>query len=130
MKKTICALTVLAALLLSMCGCGEYTSHYKAVGFIHSNESESAFMNFYEFEGTMVFKLKNKDGGALEYSARLDSGEAEISYDCGNGKTALCTVREGDDFSFKTFPLTLGTLYVIVETSVKCKSGELKFAVG
>ena len=36
-----------------MAGCGKYTSKYKAVGFVHSNESSAAFMSFYSFDGKM-----------------------------------------------------------------------------
>ena len=129
MKKAICALAALLAVLLTFSGCGSYASHYKAVGFVHSNESGSAFMSFYEFEGTMVFKLKNKDGGALEYSAKLDSGKAEISYDCGSGKTALNSVKTGNEFTDTTDPLPAGTVYIIIETDGKCGNGNFSFEI-
>ena len=76
--------TVIAALLLlasAVCltGCGQYVSSYKAVGFVHSNESKSAFMDFYEFEGRMVFRLNNIGAaGRLTYSAKLESGEISV----------------------------------------------------
>ena len=129
MKKTICAIAALLTVLLTFGGCGGYASHYKAVGFVHSNETESAFMSFYEFEGTMVFKLKNKDGGALEYSAKLGSGEAEISYDCGNGKTSLSPVKQGDEPAGTTDPLPAGIVYIIIETDGKCGNGDFRFEI-
>ena len=125
--KKVCAITLLFAALLCLGSCGEYTSHYKAVAFVHSNEPDSAFMNFYEFEGTMVFKLRNKDAKVLKYTAALESGEAEISYDCGEGKNVLCAVKAGDEFDSETALLPAGTLYIIVETAGKCRNGKFEF---
>jgi hypothetical protein len=77
----------------------------------------------------MVFKLKNKDGGALEDSAKVGSGEAEISYDCGNGKTSLRPVKQGDELAGTTDPLPAGTVYIIVETAEKCGNGDFRFEI-
>ena len=56
MKKLFSAVLIIC-LLVSLAGCSAYRSHYKAVGFVHSNTPASAFMNFYEFEGVNVFTL-------------------------------------------------------------------------
>ena len=68
-KRAISIITV-CLILLSIAGCGKYTSKYKAVGFVHSNESSTAFMSFYSFDGKMVFKLKSTGEGDLKYSDR------------------------------------------------------------
>ena len=77
MKKVFTAI-VAAIVLLSFAGCGKYSSSYKAVAFVHSNESISAFMNFYSFDGRMVFKLKIAGEGDLKYSAKLETGSAKL----------------------------------------------------
>ena len=55
MKKAL-SFTVAVLLLFSLAGCNKYHSKYKAVGFVHSNDSSSATMEFYTFEGRMVFR--------------------------------------------------------------------------
>lgn len=76
--KRIIPLLVSAAMLLCLSGCGRYSSSYKAIGFVHSNESNSAFMSFHSFEGRMVFKLKSDGEGELKYSAKLEDGKASV----------------------------------------------------
>lgn len=128
--KRIALWLVTAVLLLSLVGCGGYTSHYKAVGFVHSNESDEAFMNFYSFEGTMVFKMKCKEPGAkLRASAALESGSAAVYYDENGTKTALCTVQAGEETELSADLSGTGTVYVIVETSEKCGNGEFRFSI-
>ena len=121
------AIMITAALCLS--GCGKYSSHYNAVAFVHSNESKSAFMNFYEFEGRMVFRLRNKDKGKIRYSVSLKDGDADIFYDCGRGKAALCSVKSGDNQTAETGELDIGAVYIIVETNGKCMNGEFSFKI-
>ena len=132
MKKTVSAVAavlVLIAIFICLSGCGRYSSHYHAVGFVHSNTPKSAFMNFYEFEGNTVFKLKNNSGETLKYSAKLENGEARVYYDSGNGKAPLFTVKTGEEFNSETGVLPAGTVYVIIETDGKCLNGELTFDI-
>ncbi|MBR5620124.1 MAG: hypothetical protein IKW76_10345 [Clostridia bacterium] len=128
--KKICLLFA-AVLLLTASGCGRYVSHYKAIGFAHSNASDSAFMSFYSFDGRMVFKLRCKNGsdGQLRYSAKLESGSAAVYYDDNGTKTALCTVAAGDALESSVGLSEKGTVYVIVETSEPCMNGDFSFAV-
>ena len=130
MKKTLSAFALGMALLFCLSGCGKYTSHYNATAFVHSNESDSAFMSFWKFEGTMVFKLKCKSADeALAWSAKLETGSATIFYDCGDGKTELCALNAGDDLQDVLDELTPGTVYIIVETDGKCETGNFDFKI-
>ena len=129
MKKTLSFLLILLILSASLSGCVRYSSHYQAVGFVHSNESRSAFMSFYTFDGRMVFKLKCSDASSqqLRYTAKLESGTAVLSCDCGAGQQALCTVASGDEADAVFAPLREGTVYILVETDGKCQNGDFRF---
>ena len=116
-------------MLLSMTSCGKYTSKYKAVGFVHSNESSTAFMSFYSFDGKMVFKLKSTGEGDLKYSAKLESGNAVVYYDYYGTKTELFSVSSGDEMESHGGYVEAGTVYVIVETSTECKNGDFHFSL-
>ena len=130
MKKMLSAFALGMALLFCLSGCGKYASHYNATAFVHSNESDSAFMSFWKFEGTMVFKLKCESADeALAWSAKLETGSATIFYDCGDGKTELCAVSAGDDLQDVLDELTPGTVYIIVETDGKCETGNFDFKI-
>ena len=115
--------------LLALTGCGKYVSSYKAVGFVHSNTSKSAFMNFYSFDGKMVFQLKSSGEGELQYSASLESGSATIYYDYNDVKTELCTIEAGNAVDSHGGYVEAGTVYIIVETDGKCENGEFTFSV-
>ncbi len=128
MKKVF---TVIAAavLLLSFAGCGRYSSSYKAVAFVHSNESTSAFMSFYSFDGRMVFKLKSAGEGDLKYSAKLETGSATVYYDYYGTKTELFSINSGDALDSHGGYTEAGTVYVIVETNGECRNGEFHFSL-
>ena len=132
MKKRIKALAALitAIVLFVLSGCDAYSSKYDAFLLVHSNTSESAFMQFDTFTGTMVFKLRSKnDDGKLKYSAKLGAGSANIEYDCDGRKTGLFAVKDGDDISETEVPVGKGTVYVIVETDGECKEGDFHFDI-
>ena len=95
MKKALSFMV--AVLLFSLAGCGKYSSKYNAVGFVHSNQSTSAFMSFYSFEGRMVFQLKSTGEGDLKYSAELESGSATVYYDFYGTKEELFSVNSGNE---------------------------------
>ena len=133
MKKRIAILfaALLLVLPVVLCGCTVYTSSYKAVGFVHSNVSDSGYMSFYSFEGKMVFRMK-WDGateGSIKYSAKLESGEATVYYDCGGEKTELFKIGAGDEISSSVGTIGKGTVYVIVETNGKCQNGDFRFSL-
>lgn len=131
MKKRISILIALLAILsLCLSGCEKYTSHYNATAFVHSNESDSAFMSFWKFEGNMVFQLKCKQAGqSLAYTAKLETGSATVYYDCGDGKTELCTLSAGDATEALLDGLKPGTVYVIVEADEHCENGDFHFDI-
>ena len=128
-RKLITAAAAAALLSLSLTGCGKYTSHYNAVGFVHSNLSGSAYMDFYSFDGTMVFTLDNEKGteGRLKYSASLETGSAEVWFDRNGSKEKLFSLSAGDEVSSTAELSENETVYVIVETNGECMNGDLEF---
>ena len=129
MKKII-ALLLCAALLFSLAGCGKHSSKYKAVGFVHSNETKEAFMSFYSFEGRMVFKLKPSGEGDIKYSAKLEEGNATVYYDWLGTKSELFSVSAGDEIASSGGYVEAGTVYIIVETDGECMNGDFRFETG
>lgn len=129
MKKAI-SLIAAAAILLSLAGCGKYTSHYKAVGFVHSNLPDSAFMSFYSFDGRMVFKLKSPGEGDIRYTAKLESGSVTVGYDYGGTRSELFSVKGGEELDSHGGYVESGTVYIVVETDGECRNGDLRFEVG
>ncbi|MBQ9545043.1 MAG: hypothetical protein IJV00_07945 [Clostridia bacterium] len=130
MKKTV-LLIVLLLIAAGSVGCGKYVSHYSAVGFVHSNESGSAFMTFYKFEGTMVFKLnrKSENQAVIKYSGKLEEGEIIVYYDCGGTKKELFSLHSGDELESSGGELPEDTVYIIVETDGSCQNGDLRFEI-
>lgn len=131
MKKRIPILIALTAILsLCLSGCAKYTSHYSATAHVHSNEPDTAFMSFWQFEGNMVFQLKCREAGqSLAYTAKLGTGSATVYYDCGDGKTELCAVSAGDETQSVLEGLKPGTVYVIVEADGHCENGDFHFDI-
>ena len=129
MKKVISA-SLAICLLLCLSGCSDYRSHYRAVGFAHSNVSDSAFMSFYSFDGTNVFKLKSKNAGEkLKYSAKLETGAIKVYYDTDGNRRELFSVGAGDDISSSLDLDSTGRVYIIVETDGNCRNGDLRFEI-
>ncbi len=116
---------------LYLTGCSRYFSRYKAVGFVHSNSSRSAFMNFFEFEGTMAFRLKNKNsnGGQISYSASLETGDATVYFDCSGTKTELFSIHSGEDVDSSLMLPEAGTVYILVQSDGKCQNGSFRFEI-
>lgn len=128
MKKVITAIICLI-LAVSLAGCGKYISSYKAVGFVHSNEKTSAFMSFISFDGTMVFKLKSSGESSVKCSAKLESGNAAVYFDCNGTRTELLSLQGGDNNYRQSESVAAGTVYVIVETDGICQNGEIRFSL-
>ncbi len=130
--KRIPAVLLAAALLVSallLTGCYKYPSRYRALGFVHSNTADSANMSFYEFTGTMSFKLKCGADQKLKYYATLETGSAKVYIDCGSGKTELFSVNTGEEaYSLVDLPRA-GTVYIIIETDGACNNGSFEFEI-
>lgn len=124
--RSAAALMLALAMLLCFYGCGGYKSKYKAVGFVHSNDTESANMSFYTFEGRMVFKLHTTRESDIKYSAKLESGSATVYYDWA-GKQELFSVKGGEELDSRNGYVDNGTVYIIVETDGECMNGEFSF---
>ena len=127
MKRIITVLLIIFTLTLF--GCTPYTSSYRAVGYVHSNTHKHVVMSFYEFTGTQAFDLNAKDGECIKYTAKLETGKADVYYDCGEGKVLLFTVNGGDEFSGQSDALRKGKAYLIVETDGKCSNGAFEYTV-
>ncbi len=125
---TIVAVVLMVGLAILRTGGGKYVNRYAAVGFVHSNTPQSAFMSFYTFEGRMSFKLKNKeDAGSLKCTGSLEEGDITVYYDRGNGQEEWFSLDGGDEANLSLSNLAKGNIYVIVETDGKCENGSLNF---
>ncbi|MBQ7688737.1 MAG: hypothetical protein IJT27_05930 [Clostridia bacterium] len=126
--KTI---SCLAAIILLLSGCG-YRSHYRTVACVRTNTAQSAALSFYELEGVMVFKMKQKtqSEGEIRYSAQLETGTATVYYDYMGVKTELFTVCGGETLDDHGGYIEKGTVYIIVETDGVCENGAFRFEVG
>lgn len=112
-------------------GCTPYSSHYKALGFVHSNTAKNAFMSFVEFDGRMVFKLKAAKDSTIKYEAELETGSASVWIDAVGTKQLMFSPVSGDVFD-NALELELEsarTVYIIVETDGKCLNGRFGFTV-
>ena len=129
MILTAVLVVVLVVLALLRTGGVKYVNKYAAVGFVHSNTSSSAYMSFYTFDGTMVFKLKNKDSaGKLHASGTVESGNLKVYWDHGQGKELAMNLQKPKAlWEWTAEDFETGTIYIIVETDGKCENGELHF---
>ena len=128
--KKLAMLLVSVFFLITLAGCAKYSSDYNAVGFVHNNDSNSAFMNFYTFDGCIVFKLKSSAEGDVHYTAKLESGSAAVYYDAFGEKEELFTISDGGEIDSQGGYIEAGTVYIIVETDGKCQNGEFHFSIG
>ena len=127
--KRIIALVAAVIMMLSLAGCDGPVSHYKAVAFVHSETSSSSFMSFMSFSGTMVFKMKCREGERIDYSAKLESGSAVVSCECGGVRKELFSVEAGEEVSSSLGYQGVEKLYIIVETTKDCGNGDFRFDV-
>ena len=132
MKKA-CFVLALMLTLFVLSGCGEYVKNYSATILITSCQGDEASMRFDSFKGTYNFKLR-REGIAehtLDFEASLAEGEMNVYIGVDGEKELLRTVNGGE---FYDEAITLDdkydnekTIYVILETTGKCKSGEFEF---
>ena len=120
MKRTkiVVIMAVMMLVATVAAGCSKYKSKYFAICFAHSNTSGSAFMSFGEFDGTMVFTLKTKKGGAINYSAKIEKGSLTVYYDSEGTKEELFKLSAGESVSSSLENLPKGKLMVIARTVI------------
>ena len=116
-----------ASVILLTVGGSKYSSHYSAVGYVHSNSAKTARMSFSSLRGTQTFKLKSETNGQIRYTASLEAGSATVYYDCGDGKTQLFSIGPGQTLEAVGGQIPKGTVYLIVETDGTCKHGSFQF---
>ena len=123
--KKILSLLLLTAVLFSLCSCSAYTSSYRAVKLIKSNNSHSCSASFGSLEGTLVFKLKKSDVGSegdISYSITVEEGELYLFYDIYGIKEELAHVKAGESIESRGGYIEGGkTVYVIIEAPVSTK---------
>ena len=112
-------------LVLCLSGCSKYTSHYMAIGYVHSNGS----MSFSEFDGVQVHTLSwDKDStGHIRYTASLKKGSATVYYDMDGEKREWFTVKAGESISSTGLDLKKGDIDILVETTEPCEDGRFTF---
>ena len=130
-KRHLLLVCLMACMMFGLIGCSKYPSSFSTVLCVSNNDSNSAFINFSSFEGTKSFKLKckNEDGGILKYSAELEEGSAIIYVDVANSKEELCHVSAGEKVEDTMELAGKGTIYIILESEVKCKGGKFDFEI-
>ena len=132
MKKVYVVLALMLALVM-LCSCGGYVKSYSATILITSCYGDEASMEFDTFKGTYHFKLK-RDGDAehaLDLQASLAEGEMNIYIGVGGEKEWIRAVKGGESYDET---LTLDgkydnekSIYVILESTGKCKDGDFEF---
>lgn len=127
--KRLLALGAAVMLMISLAGCERYSSHYNATAFVHSNETNTAFMSFWKFDGRMVFRLKSSGEGDIGYTGSLKEGKATVYYDYGGTKSELFSLSGGENTESRGGYIEAGTVYIIVETDGQCLNGSFDFAV-
>ena len=131
MKRFLLLTAIAICFCLCLTGCGRYSSHYIATALIQSNDSNSAFMDFYHFKGTIVFKLKidKHSTGTINYSAKLSSGSITVYYDSDGTKKEWFSLHNGESVESSLEGLNKGKVYIIIESDGQCENGELNFKV-
>jgi len=127
MRKLI-TLFGIAPLLLS--GCKVYSSKYKALLLVTTNNGNSATMSFEEFEGTYVFKLKkqNKGESDIKFAASLESGKINVEYYAFNNESNLFTISGGETLNDHSGYIEHGyKVSIIVTAEEKAINGHLTF---
>ena len=119
MKKLIISIMILVT-LITLSSCIKYTSSFKAIGLVRSNNSHSCSASFHSLEGQLVFKIKKSDLGASEgdisYSIVVEQGEVKLSYDIYGVKEDLAFVKSGESVDSRGGYVETGKyVYIIIE---------------
>ncbi len=129
--RAACLLMAAAFLAVFAAGCAPYRSSYRAVGFVHTNTAEEAGMSFFEFEGTMVFRLPVQRGEKIECIGKLGTGSASVRAAINDHRDLeLFTVGAGMPEENCLFePNDTGVVWIVIATTEKCMNGEFTFNV-
>ena len=121
MKKLIFSIMILIT-LVSLSSCIKYTSSFKAIGLVRSNNSHSCSASFYSLEGQLVFKIKRSDfsksEGNISYSIEVEQGEVALYYDIYGVKEQLAKVEAGESLNTTGGYVESGKyVYIIIDKS-------------
>lgn len=130
MKKKVIVTIMLALLVVALTACGKYTSSYKALMLVTTNDSDSASMSFSEFKGTKVFKVKSDDQDTvLKCHARLEEGSLTIYCDYDGNKREMFTIEGKKEFDEYIDIAANAVIYIIIEAKDSAKEGSLDFSL-
>ena len=127
---------IIFALLLTLSifsSCGGYVKSYSATILITSQIDNEASMEFDTFKGTYNFKFdaKNASDHTLDCEASIAEGEMKVYIGVGGEKELLFTIKGGESYN-ETITLddkydNAKKIYVILESTDKCKDGDFEF---
>ena len=95
---------------------------------MRNNTNRHCSAEFYQLDGTCVFKLKKTDGGEgdLHYIASLEEGEINVYYDIYGTKELLFNLKAGETVDSRGGYIERGkTVYIIIET-VETSKGSVR----
>lgn len=128
--RVIVAITLLVlCFTLSACAT-KYRASYSSTLMVQSNTSDKASVKFDTFKGTYVIKFRTTgdDKVFISYNATLEEGNIKVYYDFNDEKLSLFEIGSGGSVEGKTEEFTGNkTIYVIIESDGKCKSGNFSF---
>ena len=132
MKKVYIILALLLTLAM-LCCCSGYVKSYSATILITSQINNEASMEFHTFKGTYNFKLEGKNASdhALDCEASIAEGEMKVYIGVDGEKELLFTIKGGESYN-ETITLddkydNAKKIYVILESTDKCKDGDFEF---
>ncbi len=122
---------ILLGLSLSLCACSKYQSHFLATGFVHSQSSTHAFMNFYRFKGRMVFSFTGDEERPEELicTGHVKEGTIRVCFDRGEGLVEAFSLSSEKEPLRMSFDLPGEKMYIVVEAEDTAQNGELDFTV-
>lgn len=127
MKKIIVMMMLVLALLICLSGCSKYDESYISVMMITSEYDDHSSLEFGQFTGTKVFKMKNDGNCVLSCDANISKGKMKVYCDYDGKKQELFTLGDDEVNVKKDFDIEGSTVYIIIESDGECENGSLKF---
>ena len=132
MKRIFSVLALILSVVM-LFSCGGYVNKYSATIMITSCQGDEASMEFDTFKGTYNFKLEGKNASdhALDCEASIAEGEMKVYIGVDGEKELLFTIKGGESYN-ETITLddkydNAKKIYVILESTDKCKDGDFEF---